>query len=941
LKKHEESIVADKHRTLLDRAGQAIFVGQDDKLVYFNPATAEIMGYPPEELMARPFLEFIHPDDRTMLVEGYLRLLKGETLSQGHPLRVIRQDGRILWVELQGFQTDWEGRPAVLVFLWDMSEKDQEEEALRASREELRLTLEATTDGIWQWDFRTNEMSFSRRYYTMLGYEPGAFPPSFKAWHDLIHPEDLPHALSCARRYMGTGPDDYENIYRLRTATGQYRWIHSRGRVVERDGEGKAVRMIGRHEDITKLKEAEAELRGNEARLRSLVRILQYPSEQAQEFLDNALNEAVGLTGSKVGYIYFYDDTRKEFTINTWSKEGMKECTVESPPLVYQLGKTGLWGEAVRQRRPILINDFQAPHPLKRGYPRGHIDLHRYLTVPVFRDDRIVAVVGVGNKEVPYTETDTLQLTLLMDTVWKETDRWKARDVLRQRENTYRAFFDSIRDPIMVADPERNIVDCNPAFSGLFGYELDAIKGKKTALVYESKEDYEAMGKALKARIGTEEIVSTVRFKKRSGEVFPGEVQLSYLKARDGRITGVVGQIRDLSERLLAETRRSELEAQLLQAQKLEAVGRLAGGVAHDFNNLLTVILGYGEMALEDLQAGHPHHSLLKGICDAGNRARNLTRQLLAFSRKQVLEMQRLDVNTVVGGFEKLMRRVIGEDVLLKMALREAPVRVTADPSQLEQVLMNLAVNARDAMPEGGVLAIETGIVELDADDLSKKPGIEPGPYAMIAVSDTGVGMDRETLPQIFEPFFTTKESDRGTGLGLATSYGIIKQHGGDITVYSEPGRGTTFKIYLPMDLEEEAAEPRVAERRKPLMGTGTVLVVEDDPMVLRLACDLLRLAGYQVLQAANPAAALKEARSYGKPIDLILSDVILPGLKGPDMVEKVREIHPQARVVYMSGYAQDAISHNGLLEDDDLFLPKPFTAWSLREKVAEALGRP
>jgi CheY-like chemotaxis protein len=331
---------------------------------------------------------------------------------------------------------------------------------------------------------------------------------------------------------------------------------------------------------------------------------------------------------------------------------------------------------------------------------------------------------------------------------------------------------------------------------------------------------------------------------------------------------------------------------------------------------------------------------LLTQIRDAGNRAGNLTRQLLAFSRKQVLDMEAVDVNGVVSGFEKLMRRLIGEDVSLQMALHVQPLRVKADVSQVEQVLMNLAVNARDAMPEGGVLTIETGIIELDEDSAVKRPGITPGPYAMITVGDTGVGMDSETLRQIFEPFFTTKERDKGTGLGLDTSYGIIKQHSGDIRVYSEPGQGTTFKVYLPLIFEEEQAEARIVETPRSISGTGTVLVVEDDPTVLGLTGELLMASGYQVLQAHTPQVALEQARSHATPIDLVLSDVILPGMKGPELVEKIREIHPHARALYMSGHAQDVIAHHGILKKGTVFLSKPFTAAALREKVAGVLGQ-
>jgi PAS domain S-box-containing protein len=523
-----------------------------------------------------------------------------------------------------------------------------------------------------------------------------------------------------------------------------------------------------------------------------------------------------------------------------------------------------------------------------------------------------------------------------MGTVQDITERREAEAALKEAESLYRIHFENVSDVIYSIDHELKLINISPSVERLLGYRPEELIGRSiqelNIVAPESME--QAISDAARILDGERIPAVEYRFMAHDGTVRWGEVSGAPL-IREGHVTAMISVARDITERKEAEAERQRLEAQLLQAQKLEAVGRLAGGVAHDFNNLLTVILGYGEMVMEDLNPDHPHHSLLADIRDAGNRARNLTRQLLAFSRKQVLDVHVVDANDLVRGFERLMRRVIGEDVLLKLALHDHPALVKADISQLEQVLMNLAVNARDAMPEGGVLTIETGVTALEEDDVSDKSGFDPGPYVVIGVSDTGVGMDSQILGQIFEPFFTTKESDRGTGLGLATSYGIVKQHGGDIYVYSEPGQGTIFKVYLPVASEEQAPEPRVIERPKAKMGTGAILVVEDDPQVLRLAGDLLKAAGYEVLQAAGPDEALEQAGSHEGPIDLILADVILPGMKGPDMVEKVLKIHPHARVVFMSGYSEEVIAHKGIL-----FLPKPFTVRGLREKVAEALGR-
>ena len=388
-----------------------------------------------------------------------------------------------------------------------------------------------------------------------------------------------------------------------------------------------------------------------------------------------------------------------------------------------------------------------------------------------------------------------------------------------------------------------------------------------------------------------------------------------------------------------AELEQKKLEAQLFQAQKMEAVGRLAGGVAHDFNNLLSIIIGYGDMLLEDLPPDDPHREAINEIGEAAIRARDLTRQLLAFSRKQMLEVRVVDVNRVIADFEKLLQRTIGEDIALEfMPTREAAL-VKVDVSQLEQILMNLAVNARDAMPDGGLLTIETACVELDASYASRKPDVVPGRYVMICVSDNGTGMDKETMDRIFEPFFTTKPKDKGTGLGLSTIYGVVKQHGGNIWVYSEPGHGTSFKIYLPASkgsVENKHVETAVSQ---PLMGAVTILVAEDEPALRKLSCGILERQGYRVLEAGDAQEAVDIASRYGEPIHLLLTDVVMPGMKGTEVYQKVAEAHPGIKVLYMSGYTENVIARQGILKEGVNFIQKPFSLKTLQEKVGKLIG--
>jgi len=408
---------------------------------------------------------------------------------------------------------------------------------------------------------------------------------------------------------------------------------------------------------------------------------------------------------------------------------------------------------------------------------------------------------------------------------------------------------------------------------------------------------------------------------------------VSLIRDEDGEEI-LLGTVFDMTER-------RRLEEQLLQSQKMEAVGRLAGGIAHDFNNLLTAIAGYSALLIEQLPENDPRRESAEEIREAGRRAAGLTQQLLAFSRRQVLEPRVLDLNAVIASMEKMLRRVIGEDVELTTALDSGLWRTLADPGQIEQAIVNLVVNARDAMPRGGRLTLETGNVTLDEQFASAYATVHPGPHVMLAVSDTGVGIEASLQARLFEPFFTTKERGKGTGLGLSTTYGIVKQSGGSIWVYSEPGHGTTFKIYLPRCDEPLDARAAPAPPAKPRPGSETVLLVEDEPEVRRLVEKLLRMEGYAVLSAGSPAEALAAAKAVRHEIAILVTDVIMPGMNGQELARVLAADLPAMRVLYMSGYTDAAIAHQGILPPGTAFLSKPFTPDALARKIREVLDGP
>jgi PAS domain S-box-containing protein len=409
------------------------------------------------------------------------------------------------------------------------------------------------------------------------------------------------------------------------------------------------------------------------------------------------------------------------------------------------------------------------------------------------------------------------------------------------------------------------------------------------------------------------------------------------LRDSNGEISGLLGTYMDITERKSAEAEHAALDQQLRQAQKMETVGQLAGGVAHDFNNILTGISGYTELALEQLDTASPMREDLAEVLRLSKRAAELTRQLLAFSRRQTLQPQIININDMVADTTKMLKRVLGENIDLQFAPAPDLGNVRADPMQLEQVLMNLAINARDAMPAGGKLTIETANVELDAEYAASHISVVPGRYVMMAVSDTGHGMDAATRSRLFEPFFTTKDKSKGTGLGLATAYGIVKQHGGHIWVYSEPGKGATFKIYLPR-VEEAASVLKPPVEPSMTRGEETILIVEDEPAVGAIAERALKARGYTVLIARSAEEAEGLFSEHHERISLLLTDVVLPGINGPKLYERLRTRDPSLKVLYMSGHTGNATVHQGVLDAGAAFMQKPFTLEMIARKVRQVL---
>ena len=565
---------------------------------------------------------------------------------------------------------------------------------------------------------------------------------------------------------------------------------------------------------------------------------------------------------------------------------------------------------------PALLRSLEDESP---GLQSGEAWIHR-------KKDGTLIDIEINSHDLSFAGVPA-RLVLAKDI----TESKRAARALRESEERYRELVENAIDIIYTHDLEGNYTSVNRAGERITGYTRDESIG--LSLVQTVAPEYLPKAREMIARkLSGEEITAyDLEIITKKGGRVPIEVNTRIIY-ENGNPVGVQGIARDITER-------KQLEDQLRQSQKLEGIGLQAGGIAHDFNNLLTVINGYGDLSLKRMSPSDPMRTNIEAMRDAGKRAATLTGQLLAFSRKQVLQPRVHNLNAVITDLEKMLRRIIRESIEFRTILDPTLENIKADPGQIEQVIMNLSVNARDAMPNGGTLTIETQNIHLDETYVGQHINVVPGSFVKMTFTDTGEGMDEKIQRRIFEPFFTTKELGKGTGLGLSTVHGIIKQSGGDITVYSEVGQGTTFKIYLPC-VNETIQKPKWIGDEGDYSGTETILLVEDEEIVRNLVSQILTSYGYTVLEATGgkEALAIYDTYSDSEPVHLLLTDVIMPKMSGRELKDQVRMRHPFIKVMFMSGYTDESITHSGILDLGAAFIEKPFSPAGLARKVREVL---
>ncbi len=766
----------------------------------------------------------------------------------------------------------------------------QADSALEANEKKLRLITDNLSEMVTLTDAEGRIQYASPSHQRIVGFDPEALIG--RCTLEFMHPDDRPRVMAQHASVFGGGSSRPAE-YRCLKSDGSYVWLEGSVRFLLDDA-GNSTGMLYCARDLSERKRAETTQRQYEHIVRSATDMLALIDENFVYLTANAAyNQAFADAGGTVADRRVVDLVG-ETTFATVVRPHAERC---------------LAGESTRYQRW-----FDLPNTRRR-----------------YMDVAYSPYRAGGTKVVGFVVTAR-----------DITDLKQAEEQLRESEEKYRSLFESSRDAIMtLAPPSWDLTSGNPAMIRMFKAPDEADFVSRPPWEYSPEHQPDGRPSADKAK---EMIETAMRegshyfewtHRRRTGAVFPATVLLTRVEIAGEPM--LQATVRDITEIKRAEDEKSKLEERYRHSQKMEAIGRLGGGIAHDFNNLLTVINSCAEFALEGLPNNDPLKVDLQHIFDAGQRAAALTAQLLAFSRKQTLEPKVIDLNDVVGTLEPMLKRLLGGDI--KLCTKRAPElgRVKADRGQIDQVLMNLAVNASDAMPNGGELTIRTANIELDGDAADGDPDAPHVPYVMLAVTDTGIGMTAEETQRIFEPFYTTKPTGHGTGLGLATVYGIVMQSGGTVNVESEPGRGTTLRICLPR-VETAAADRLPAPELTTLRGKETVLLVEDEGSVRDLTSRILNEAGYQVIVAGNGDEALLECEQYDGEIHLVLTDVVMPKMNGKELADRLGALRRGAEVLYMSGYTGNALADHGLVEPGTHFVAKPFDAPTLLKKVRTVL---
>jgi PAS domain S-box-containing protein len=815
--------------------------------------------------------------------------------------------------------------------------------------------FEAAGHGAWDWDAVTGHVSYSPRWKAMLGYAPGDIGDTLDEWKSRVHPDDLPTVLEAITRHEEGRTTEYVSEHRVRCKDGTWLWVLDRGLIVERSADGRPVRWVGTHTDVTERRRHEAEIERLGRLYAALSHVNQAIVRSTTEdalfrHVCRALVEYAGFKAVRIGRVD-HATLQVEVVATLGDTAGyVDRLQVSASPDVPE-GR-GPTGTAIREDRAYVCNDITAdPATLPWRDAAARAGCRGAAAFPVRMGGRqwgsltvYAGEVGFfGPREVALLEETAFDVGFGLATLELQAERRRAEQAVRETalrlQTSVAAANVGLWDWHLTSDR----VWFSPEWKRQIGYEDQEIAHEFDE--WRRRVHPDDIGRVMRyvedfVRQGPRVFQQEFRLRHKNGSYRHILAQGTLIKDEDGRPLRIMGSHIDTTDRVEAELARQQLEAQLLHAQRLESLGRLAGGVAHDFNNMLAVIRGYAEMGAEDVPHDSPAAHSFREILSAAERSAALTRQLLAFARQQSARPVVLDLNQTVGGLLNMLSRLIGEHIELQWKPGQGLWPVRVDPTQVDQLLANLAVNARDAIGgAGGAITIALSNVATDASWAGRHPGCKAGAYVRLDVHDTGSGIPPDVQARMFEPFFTTKTQAEGTGLGLATVYGIVQQNGGAIEVESTVGAGATFRIFLPR-ADAVAAAADAAAQAPAARGHETVLLVEDEPAILRLGASMLQRLGYHVIAAGSPDEALERASAFPGVIHLLVTDVIMPKLNGRQLAARLVASRDGLRCLYMSGYTGDIIDTAGVLEPGVHFLQKPYSLASLGAAIRSALDR-
>jgi two-component system, cell cycle sensor histidine kinase and response regulator CckA len=913
-------------------------IGGDGRWLKVNRAMLELLNTKSDALVGAPAELTTHAGDRAADREAARLMLAGECASYTAEKRLLRADGDAVWVlaTVTALTPKAADGPRTHVACHEIDDRKAAEVELRGREERYRLVAQSTQDAVWDWDLLTDRFVWDEHGET-FGHRHSSPGATASWWYERLHGDDRERVVSALQGSIAQGAVCWSEEYRFRAADGRYLHVRDRARIV-RDEAGDAVRVVGAVRDVTGRVRADLLAHGQSRLLEQIAAGL-----DLEPVLERVVRFTEAHGGDLVAAITVLDaESRTLRLVSAPSLAAELRATLADAPVE---ASTGLGALAAVRRERVDIPDLAA-HAEAESWRAPWLaqGIRAAWATPLFATDGAL----LGTLELYYsvprlTDAQDLRVAELASHLAEiALERARSQEALARSNRLLEQVLDTLPVGVWVLDRDGRIRFANPASRSIWGgarfvgiEDFGQFRGWRADTGEPiSPEGWPAARAILAGETALDEMVQIEGFDGAQRTILNSAMPLRSLS---GEILGAITLTQDITEQRAGEAALRRSEEQLRHAQKMEAVGQLAGGIAHDFNNLLTGILSYSELLLQELRPDDPLRGDIEQIRHAGQRAAGLTRQLLAFSRRQVLQPRVLSLNGVVTELEPMLRRVVGGVVELQLELDPALWHVLADPAQIEEVLVNLVVNGRDAMPQGGRLTIATANLRLGATDDARGNGVRPGEYVTLVVRDTGVGMDVPTQARIFEPFFTTKAPGAGSGLGLCTVYGIVEQSGGHIAVESAPGQGAAFTMFLPRHAGPVPAQAR-SDRRGLPHGTETLLLVEDEATVRSSARRLLERHGYTVVEARHGVEALRIIEEHAPPIDLVITDLVMPEMGGRELVERLHARQPGLKVLFMSGYSERAVATDGVMPPGTGFVEKPFTVEQLTRRTREIL---